>query len=235
MIIKKREFFIGVVLLISFTVVLAVMLSPVMNGKTIIGYADDLFNELTKGSTYYIPDLMSRAENFEGQNFQVILEAAGQEEAAKMNSLFTAAGAMVTVQGQTLTVSGDLGKIARVALADADAEFNNRGEEIRSRYGIPSREAIYHWWNLFKALEKKYKLESRSGEMSFAGSVMTKGLEPAYNFEGIPSSRVADKAGITTFMLVFYVIYTIWYGFAVMLIFEGLGISASAHGEKAEA
>ncbi|AEG16951.1 hypothetical protein Desku_3471 [Desulfofundulus kuznetsovii DSM 6115] len=235
MIIRKREFFIGIVLLISFFVVLAVLMSPVMNGKTVIGYADDLFNELTKGSTYYIPGIMSKAKNFEGQNFQVTLEARDKEEAAKMTGFFTAAGAAVAAQGQKLTVSGDLGKMAQTALTDADAEFNNRGDQIKGRYGLESREVIYYWWNLFDTLQKHYKLEARAGEMSFAGSVLTKALEPAYNFEGIHAAKVADKAGVTTFMLAFYVIYTMWYGFAMMFIFEGLGISASAHGEKAEA
>ncbi len=235
MIIRKREFFIGMVLLISFFVILAVLMSPVMNGRTVIGYADDLFNELTKGSTYYIPGIMSKAKKFEGQSFQVTLDAGDKEEAEKMTGLFTAAGATVVAQGQKLMVSGDLGKVASAALTDADAEFNNKGDQIKSRYGLESREAIYYWWNLFNALQKQYKLEARASEMSFAGSVMTKALEPAYNFEGIQAARVADKAGMTTFMLAFYVIYTMWYGFAMMFIFEGLGISASAHGEKAEA
>lgn len=65
--------------------------------------------------------------------------------------------------------------------------------------------------------------------------VQTKTLEVAYNFNGIQADKVADRAGITTFMLIFYVLYTVWYGFAIMFIFEGLGIIASAHGEKAEA
>ncbi|MDQ0284997.1 hypothetical protein J2Z49_000087 [Desulfofundulus luciae] len=235
MIIRKREFFIGMVLLISFLVVLAVMMSPVMNGRTVIGYADDLFNQLTKGSTYQIPGIMGKAKKFEGKNFQVSLNAGSKEEAEKMTRLFTAAGATVVAQGQKLTVSGDLGRVARAALADADVEFKNQGDRIKYRYGLESREVIYYWWNLFNALQKRYKLEARASEMSFAGSVMTKALEPAYNFEGIQAAKVADKAGVTTFMLAFYVIYTMWYGFAMMFIFEGLGISASAHGEKAEA
>ncbi|MGB9802494.1 hypothetical protein [Desulfofundulus sp.] len=235
MIIRKREFFIGLVLLISFLVVLAVLMSPVINGKTVIGYADDLFNQLTKGSSHYISGVMKKAAKFDGESFQVTVKAKNKEEAQKMARVFTTAGATVNVKGQKLTVSGDLGSVARAALTDADAAFNNKGAEIKSLYGLESREVVYYWWNLFSSLQKQYKLEARTSEMSFSEAMMTKALEPAYNFEGIRAARVADKAGALTFMLAFYIIYTIWYGFAMMFIFEGLGISASAHGEKAEA
>ncbi|MGB9826697.1 MAG: hypothetical protein ACPLRU_08490, partial [Desulfofundulus sp.] len=75
MIIRKREFFIGLVLLISFLVVLAVLMSPVINGKTVIGYADDLFNQLTKGSSHYISGVMKKAAKFDGESFQVTVKA----------------------------------------------------------------------------------------------------------------------------------------------------------------
>jgi hypothetical protein len=31
------------------------------------------------------------------------------------------------------------------------------------------------------------------------------------------------------FSLVFYVLYTFWYGYAIMYIFEGLGFELAAH------
>lgn len=235
MIIRKREFFIGLVLLASFLVVLAVLLSPVINGKTVIAYADELFNQLTKGSTYYIPGLAKKAKNYEGQEFQVVLRGRDATETSRMAKMFSSAGLSVQVNGQSLNISGDLGKAAARALADADAEFKNQGSQVKASYGLESREVVYYWWGLFDALEKSFKLQGRATEMSFASSVKTKALEPAYNFEGIEAARVADKAGITAFMLIFYVIYTVWYGFAMLFIFEGLGITASAHGEKQEA
>jgi hypothetical protein len=33
-----------------------------------------------------------------------------------------------------------------------------------------------------------------------------------------------DRLGVVVFSLVFYVIYTLWYGFAIMFIFEGWGM-----------
>ena len=235
MIIHKKPFMIGVIMMISFFIVFAVLMSPIMSGKTVITYADDLFNQLTKGSVYAIPGVVSKAKSFEGKSFEVTVDPKGKENADKMTTLLTAAGATVVASGEKLKVTGDLGKVSKVALADADAEFKNNGKEIQARYGMESRDAIYQWWNVFNGLASVYKKENKSAELSFTNNVLTKGLEAAYNFEGIEGVKVTEKAGVTSFMLIFYVIYTVWYGFAIMYIMEGLGISASAHGEKSEA
>jgi len=235
MLVHKKQFMIGLAMMLTFAVILVVLMSPIMGGKTVIKYADDLFNELTKGSTYVIPSVLSKTKNFEGKSFSATISAKSQDEANKMTGIFTAAGAQVAAEGQKLKISGDLGKVSKAAVQDADTEFKNNGAELKSKYGMESREAIYFWWTLFSNLGTQYKLENKSSELSFTNNVLTKALEPAYNFEGINSVKVQEKAGITTFMLVFYVIYTVWYGFAIMYLMEGLGIIASAHGEKAEA
>lgn len=234
MIINKKQFMIGLAMIISFTIVLVILMSPVIGGKSVIKYADDLFNELTKGSTYAIPGVQSKVKNFNGKTFDTAISVKSQEEADRVTKLFSTADGKVTVDGQKVKVSGDLGKFATVALADADLEYKNNGAQIKDKYGMESREAVYYWWTLFNSLSAQYKVENKASELSFTNSVLTKALEPAYNFENINSANVRERSGITTFMLVFYVIYTVWYGFAIMYLFEGLGIIAS-HGEKAEA
>lgn len=235
MIVNKKQFMTGLAMLISFTVVLVILMSPLIGGKSVITYADDLFNELTKGSTYAIPGVQSKAKNFNGKAFDTTISVKGQEEIDKIIKLFSTVDGKVTVEGQKVKVSGDLGKFATAALADADLEYKNNGAEIQGKYGIESREALYYWWTLFNGLAAQYKIENKASELSFTNNVLTKALEPAYNFENINAVKVGERAGITTFMLIFYVIYTVWYGFAIMYIFEGLGIVASSHGEKAEA
>lgn len=235
MIVNKKQFMIGLVMMISFAVVFVVMMSPVMNGKTVIQTADDLFNSLTKGSTNYIQKTQNSAAKFEGKTFDVSVSLKSQEEVDKFTKVFSSADAKVEANGTKVKVSGDLGKAAKAALADAEAVFNNEEARVSGKYGFAGKEALYYWWTGFSALNTKYKQEAKSSEMSFVNTVQTKALEVAYNFSGIQADKVADRAGITTFMLAFYVIYTIWYGFAIMYLFEGLGIIASAHGEKAEA
>jgi hypothetical protein len=235
MIINKRQFTIGLVMMVFFLVVFVVIMSPIINGKTIVQTADDLFNSLTKGSTYYILKAQKSAAGFEGKTFDVSLTLKSKEEVDKITGVLSTAGAAVEAVDTRVKVSGDLGKVAKGALADADGIFKGEDARVTGRYGFAGREALYYWWLLFKELNGKYKLEGKSSEMSFVNTVQTKALEVAYNFNGIQADKVADRAGITTFMLVFYVVYTVWYGFAIMFLMEGLGIVASAHGEKVEA
>lgn len=235
MIVNKRQFLIGLAMILSFAVVFVILMSPVINGKTVIQTADDLFNSLTKGSTDYIASTQKSASKFDGKTFDVTLSLKSKEEVDKTTKVFSAADAKVEASDTKVKISGDLGKVAKAALMDADAIFKNDDAKVAGKYGFSGKEAIYYWWNGFNALNNKYRLEAKSTEMSFVNNVQTKALEVAYNFEGIQADKVADRAGITTFMLIFYVIYTVWYGFAIMYLFEGLGIIASSHGEKAEA
>jgi capsid portal protein len=55
--------------------------------------------------------------------------------------------------------------------------------------------------------------------------VMKKAVEPAYNFYKIESQKVVDKAGIMSGLLIFYVAYTMWWGFAIFYMFDGIGLT----------
>ena len=54
--------------------------------------------------------------------------------------------------------------------------------------------------------------------------VVKKVVEPSYNYYGIEPQKISDRVFIVFFSLVFYVVYTLWYGFAVMYLFEGWGM-----------
>jgi hypothetical protein len=49
----------------------------------------------------------------------------------------------------------------------------------------------------------------------------------AYNYFGIEAQSVRDKYLIVIASLIFYVVYTLWYGFGVMYLFEGFGLNLS--------
>ena len=49
-------------------------------------------------------------------------------------------------------------------------------------------------------------------------------VETAYNYYGIVAKTVKESMGALIFSLVFYVFYTLWYGFGLMYIFEGVGL-----------
>jgi hypothetical protein len=54
--------------------------------------------------------------------------------------------------------------------------------------------------------------------------VITKAVELGYNYYEVDPQKIGDKVGIVIFSLVFYVVYTLWYGFAIMFMFEGWGM-----------
>jgi hypothetical protein len=223
----KRYFTLGVVLLLAFAVVLGIFFTPMFDGKTGMQAADDLFNMLSKGSSYYIPAVAETADSVRGQ--EVSFKAKPDEfvTADELARVFTAAGFEAETADGKAKVHGDLGALTAAAAADADALYKGDTAALASKYGMDGRKVIYAWALGFKSLEKAFLEEGKGLDASFAKKVQLKALEPAYNFAGIPAAKISERLGISVFLLVFYVFYTIWYGFAVMFVFEGLGISAS--------
>ena len=231
----KKEFTIGLILAISFFTVLFIIYSPVFPGKKNgLEYADMLFNRIAKGSTYYIPDIMEKNEKFVGKGIDVSITVKGAEEAEKVSRLYLKAGADVTVEGNKIKIAGDLGTILKSALADSDAMFKNKGNEVSERYGYDEKEATYYWWLSLKAIDKALKKQKKFAEASFISDVVKKAVEPGYNFYGIEGESAREHAGILTFSLVFYVIYTLWWGYAIYFLFEGFGLRMVKAKEKKE-
>jgi hypothetical protein len=70
------------------------------------------------------------------------------------------------------------------------------------------------------ALKKQKKFEAAT----VVGLIQKKAVETAYNYYGIEPQKITDRFGIVSFSLIFYVVYTLWYGFAIMYMFEGWGL-----------
>lgn len=191
--------------------------------------ADDLFNSLSKGSSYYIPAVAKEAEQFKGSEVSWKVKVTDDELGAAIAGVFATAGARTEAGEGKVTIEGDLGMLAAAAAADADALYRGDTAGFEGKYGLDGRRTVYCWYEGFRALEKATRAEGDIATANFAKKVMTKALEPAFNFAGIPAARFSERLGVALFLLVFYVVYTVWYGFGVMFIFEGLGISASKH------
>jgi len=88
------------------------------------------------------------------------------------------------------------------------------------------KQMFRQWHNAFTAIHKQFMLQKKVEEASFIKKVMTAAIEPAYNFYGIEAVNTKEKAGLAAGLLAFYVLYTIWYGFGVLYLFEGLRLSA---------
>jgi len=240
--INRTSIGIGVVLAISFWAVEALIFMPVFgSGMNGLDFADDLFNKLSKGSSYFIPKLQKSVQGYAGHSFEadVTLKksdgSVATETAALAEKLFTAAGATAKAEGGTLTVSGDLGAVLAVVLRDSDEMYRNDGKAVVARYGVKEKEALKAWWTTFSAIDKYMKKNGKIEDSKLISDVMKKGVETAYNYYGIPAEKVADKAPLMTFLLVFYVVYTMWWGFAIFYIFDGIGLTMTKAKVKKEA
>jgi len=220
---------IGIALLVSFIVVLVVFFMPVFEGKNGLDYLDNLYNSISKGSAYYIPKVGHLVEEHGSEIVTLNLKMADGAGAQAVEPLFAGTGVTTAIEGNTLMVNGDLSTILTACLADADAAYHNRGDELEQKYGARARATLHGWWNSLKAMERDLKRQKLFKAADLTHTVQTKTVECAYNYYGIEAQNIKERWVVVLFSLVFYVIYTIWYGYAIMFIFEGLGFELAAH------
>ena len=220
----KKEFFGGFGLLVAFFVVLVIMFSPVFKGQNGLEYLDSLYNSISKGSAYYIPKVKEETDNFMGNSIEVILKLSSEKQAQQTALLFRKGDAMANASGAQLKVAGNLGKILGNCLSDADNMYMNQGEKVSSKYGYNEKRVLFNWWNALNAMDKALKGQKKFKEAKTVALVKKKAVETAYNYYKIQPQKISDRLGIVIFSLIFYVVYTLWYGFAIMFMFEGWGM-----------
>jgi len=250
----KGHLGIGIVLAISFWVVLFLVFSPIFP-KTTDGqpqnglqWADELFNQLAKGSSYFIPKVQKSNEKFMGKMFSATIKVDKPEDkpgdaeqrAQRASKLFMLnPGAKVEVNGAQLKIEGDLGLVLKAALEDSDLMFKNEGDKLKAKYaeamGTDDVKQIFRQWNnTLPKIDKGFKKEGKIEESQIVSDVTKKAIETGYNFYKVDAKKVKDEAGLMTFLLVFYVAYTMWWGFAIFFIFEGIGLNMSKAKVKKE-
>lgn len=224
MIANKKLFSKGLILFIAFFVVFFFMFMPFFEQGNFLNHMDNLYNTISKGSAYYIPKMKEEIEPYKGKTIQVELTMESEKTARRTALLITESGAGADVSGEKLTVTGDLGAILANCLEDSDFMFHNQGEKVQAKYGYPEKEALYNWYRTSKSLDKALKKQKLFDEAKTVAAVQAKAVECAYNYYKIEPQNIKDKIGVVIFSLAFYVIYTLWFGFSVMYLFEGWGM-----------
>lgn len=232
---NKKPFSVGVVFSISFLAVLLLIFSQVFMGKNGLEFADESFNKLAKGSSYFIPKITKSVGNFTGKPLVANLKIEAKEELEITTKLFATAGAKVTPGDKQIAVEGDLGGVLQSALKDADAMYKNDGKAVSARYGYDEKKVMQNWWLALGKLEKGMKKEKKIAEAKVVSDVMKKAVEPGYNFYQIDANKVSEHAGMMSGLLVFYVVYTMWWGYAIFYLFDGMGLSMKKAKVKKEA
>ena len=222
----NRSLIIGIVLAISFFCVLAAMFLPIWDGSNFLKYADNRFNELSKGSVYFVPEIAEEAKKYRGASLHVKINMENDKIAERIAILYSNAGVDARAVGSEVVISGDLGEVIGSALRDAELGYRNE---------LDGKESLYYWWISLKEVAKQYKQRGEFDKALFIEEkVLTKAIEPAYNFYGIEAKLAEEEALFVSGLLTFYVIYTIWWGFAIFFLFEGLGLRAERAKEKRE-
>jgi hypothetical protein len=232
---NKKMFSVGAFAATTFLGVLLLIFSPIFSGKNGLQFADDSFNRLSKGSSYFIPKVAKSVEALAGRQLRQEIRLDKAEDAADTAKLFAASGATTNVKECSLSVDGDLGTILKSTLTDADAMFKNNGKFVNDKYGMDEKKAMKVWWTALSKIEKNLKKEKKFAEAKIVTDVNKKAIEPAYNFYTIEGENVADHAGMMSGLLVFYVAYTMWWGYSIFFLFDGLGLSMKKAKVKKEA
>jgi hypothetical protein len=216
---------------VVFAGVLTLMFSPIINGGNALKASDNLFNTISKGSSYYLVKLTDKNAKYITLDIEAPIEIEKKDLIEKMKVILTKNDFTVG-EGEGLVVKGSLGKLLQAAIKDSDEMYNNRGSVIVEKYGMPEKEAMYTFWSLLKGLEKTLTKQKSFAEAAFVKEVMKKAVEMSYNYYGITPEKASTKAGILGFALVFYITYTLWWGYSIYFMFEGIGLTMSKGHKK---
>lgn len=232
MIAHKNIFVKGAILMAGFLIVLFAMFMPIFNGHHAVNMMDNLYNSISKGSAYYIPGLIKDTEKkYNSTDIKVDIKLKSKEVAAETMHLFTTAGAKVVQTEEKLSVEGNLGAIIQSVLSDSDVMFVNDGKKLKAKYGYDDaydeKKILFNWWNALKGTAKSLTKQEKFPEAKFINNIMTRAVECSYNYYKVKAENIKDKVAIVIFSLVFYVVYTVWYGYGLMYMFEGWGMQMS--------
>lgn len=220
-----KPFNVGLLLAVSFLGVLFLIFQPLFNGKNGLEFSDDLFNKLSKGSSYFIPEVLKGSEKFAGTNFSVNIKLDKPEQGENAVKLLSGNGAQAVIKDTQLTIGGDLGRLLGGILKDSEEMYQNDGSKVAGRYGLPEMDAMALWWNMLSKMNKEFQKEKKLSESEMVMKVMQRAIEPAYNYYGVQPEKVSGKAFTVIGLLVFYVLYTMWWGYAIFYLFDGIGLT----------
>jgi hypothetical protein len=233
MIPNKKSFLKGFLMAVVFAGVLAAMFMPFFDGENAFRAADALFNTISKGSTDYIDLLEETGEEHKQGQLDMTLKLEEQADPTWVEKVFSVAGAEVTKGDGGPAIEIGLGAVIDAAIQDSADMFENDGEALKKRYEIDERHAMLGWWYGLRAVEKGLKNEERFAEAAYVAELLARGVAVGYNYYEVEPQKASDRWLILTGALIFYVIYTLWWGFAIFFMFEGFGLQLTA-GKKKE-
>lgn len=238
---NKKSFTKGLLLLISFIALFVVILMPIFkleSGKSVTGldYADDLFNRLSKGSSYFIPAVEERVKALAGTEVSYTVTIKKADLIPLIVEILQKTGAEASATDNKVSVKGDLGTILMSAVYTSDKMYFNDGAAVSKEYSNVSPLAVTTaWWQFLNPSIKELQKQGKIGDASVVDAVLRRAVETGHNFYTVEATKVSQNILIMTSLLVFYVLYTMWYGFAIFELFDGIGLTMKKSKIKQEA
>lgn len=244
-IVDKKKFLIGSFLLLAFGVVLILMFVPLFGPKRnmhFIDYAQQILNSLAKGSAYFIPKLRKDLEAWRGKDLSisVSLERLGKNpdeaQALAEKILGVSLPGSYEIKDGKLFLRTDMAVLLSAVVDDSEEMYFNRGDHLRQKYQVENeKEVLKFWHTLLSRIERKLYVEERKfEEAEIIKEIKIKAVEPAHNYYGTPISSVRENPVPLALLLIWYIIYTLWYGIGTLYFFEGLGLTAKKPKKKRE-
>ncbi len=241
--IAKNEMRKGLIMFVSFFIVFAAMWAPWYGkdetGKGLNAFmaADNLFNSISKGSSYFVDTLKKDNAAFEGKtDLDMTVEISDDSMLDLLDTVLSRHVENLQIDGSSISFEADLTELVEDVLVDSEDLYNNQSAELAQRYNQQeedTRAVGYAWYLFLRAMEDRFNQEGDFNAAKHVSEVVNRGVEVGYNFYGIEAEKATSKAGILSFSLVFYVLYTLWWGMAIFYLFEGLGLKMTK-GKKKE-
>lgn len=216
-------------MVVSFLAVLAVIFTPVFPGVTDqkvngLVFLDTFFNQLSKGSAYYIDNLLLEAETFGNDQYAGVLHFTSPLQAERILGMLNVNKIQASLENASIGIETEFSTLMSTILQDADLMYANKGDELVAKYGTDERSVLYSWYTMLQTLEKDLNANKQFADAKFVKKSITKAVEPAYNYYGTPVKPAKEAMVLLVLALAFYIVYTVWYGFGLLYLFEGMGI-----------
>ncbi|MBO4369370.1 MAG: hypothetical protein J5803_04650, partial [Desulfovibrio sp.] len=224
---EKKPFIRGSLMILSFLVVFCILLTPILHdehGKPLTGlqFADNVFNELSKGSSNFIPQVRDSLKGVQGKTVEVTVKMKKADKAPLACAVLQKAGIEASSDGAQVTYKGDLGKLLASAVDDSEKLYANNDADVSAKYdGTKALDVSSAWWHVLNPSIKELQKKGMISEAKVLDQVIRRAIEPGHNFFGVEPVHVKDHVILLAFMLIFYIVYTLWYGFSIFELFEG--------------
>ncbi len=171
----------------------------------------------------------------EKTNVKVTVTMKKADLAETAVQVLTKAGMTASADGARVTYEGNLAAMLNAATTDADSLYHNDAATVTARYdGTHALKAAAAWWYVLSPSIKELQKQRLIAEAQVVDQVLRRAVEPGNNFYSVEPVKVSDHIWLMSGMLIFYVIYTLWYGFAIFELFEGVGLAMTKSKVKQE-